>query len=699
MMTLKNTLMAAFLLSITSVSSVMAQSNNLNSYYSHVGYTQSDFGGVGLLQTPTARFADAGEFNFNYRDNEEYRRWSISLQPLEWLETTLRYTDTRTRLYSYSPEFSGDQTHKDKGFDIKLRLLKESELVPQTIFGMRDIAGTGNYDSEYFISSKRVGSLDFSLGMAWGYAGHRGNISNPFCKLKESYCERNIHFTGGNVGNFELGDSFKGPASIIGGVEYQTPINALKFKVEYEGNNYKDDFATEDGYIIKQDTPINVGMVYQVNDNLVTTISYERGNTLMWGVSFNTNFNKLQPAFFNEKSRAENINKEKDDWPLISNELHDKAGYKVNKIIDDGNGKTIYAEQDKYRDDNVATEYAVDILSKNSNEDDIVIIKQNKNITNKKEQLDLNRERHLTDDYFGVSDVKTASPDFSLSKKNKNSNELYKEDSDEFNFSVEPGLSQSIGGSENFYIYQVSAKGIADYNITNTLSVNSSANLNILNNYDKFNYKTPPADGYKLPRVRTWVREYVDSSDLLLSDLQLTYIDELNDSWATQIYAGYLELMFAGVGTEILYRPQGSEWAIGSNVNRVKQRDWNNTMQLSDYEVNTGHMTFYWDIPNSNRVLAKISIGKYLAGDKGLTLDLSKEFDSGIIAGAFATKTNVSASDYGEGSFTKGFYISIPLDLMVVHPTVKRSTISWVPLTRDGGQMLERRFSLYDLSR
>ena len=27
--------------------------------------TQSDFGGVGLLQTPTARFADEGAFNFN----------------------------------------------------------------------------------------------------------------------------------------------------------------------------------------------------------------------------------------------------------------------------------------------------------------------------------------------------------------------------------------------------------------------------------------------------------------------------------------------------------------------------------------------------------------------------------------------------------------------------------------------------------
>ena len=53
--------------------------------------------GVGLLQMPTARMADAGEFSANYQDNEQYRRWSVSVQPFEWLETTLRYTDTRSR--------------------------------------------------------------------------------------------------------------------------------------------------------------------------------------------------------------------------------------------------------------------------------------------------------------------------------------------------------------------------------------------------------------------------------------------------------------------------------------------------------------------------------------------------------------------------------------------------------------------------
>lgn len=71
---------------------------NPNLRFQPAGVSQSDFGGTGLLQTPTARMAEVGEFSLNYRDNEEYRRYSVSLQLFDWLETTVRYTDIRTAL-------------------------------------------------------------------------------------------------------------------------------------------------------------------------------------------------------------------------------------------------------------------------------------------------------------------------------------------------------------------------------------------------------------------------------------------------------------------------------------------------------------------------------------------------------------------------------------------------------------------------
>ena len=58
----------------------------------------NDFGGVGLLQTPTARFARDGQFTAGYNHVDPYDRYFVTLQAMPWLETTLRYTSVNNRL-------------------------------------------------------------------------------------------------------------------------------------------------------------------------------------------------------------------------------------------------------------------------------------------------------------------------------------------------------------------------------------------------------------------------------------------------------------------------------------------------------------------------------------------------------------------------------------------------------------------------
>ena len=156
--------------------------------------------------------------------------------------------------------------------------------------------------------------------------------------------------------------------------------------------------------------------------------------------------------------------------------------------------------------------------------------------------------------------------------------------------------------------------------------------------------------------------------------------------------------MYAGVGSELLYRPLDSSWALGVDVNYVKQRDWDNMMRFTDYSTPTGFVTAYWNPPTLNGVLMKLSVGQYLAKDKGATIDVAKRFDSGVAVGVWAAISNVSKDDYGEGGFSKGFYISIPFDLMTIGPNRNRAVVSWTPLTRDGGQMLSRKYQLYPMT-
>lgn len=135
--------------------------------------------------------------------------------------------------------FSGDQTYKDKAFDVKLRLWEESYWMPQVAVGARDIGGTGLFDAEYIVASKASGPFDFSLGLGWGYLGTSGNVSNPFCSYSDKFCSRDNSYK--EAGSVDGSDMFHGPASLFGGVEYQTPWQPLRLKLEYEGNNYQQD--------------------------------------------------------------------------------------------------------------------------------------------------------------------------------------------------------------------------------------------------------------------------------------------------------------------------------------------------------------------------------------------------------------------------------------------------------------------------
>ncbi|MGH8348054.1 MAG: YjbH domain-containing protein, partial [Pseudomonas sp.] len=183
-------------------------------------YTQNDFGGVGLLQTPTARMAPAGELSLNANRTDPYSRYSVSFQPFDWLEGSFRYTAITNRDYGPS-SLSGDQSYKDKAIDAKVRLLEESHWIPQVALGARDIGGTGLFSSEYFVGNKRLGNFDLSLGLAWGYIGNRGDMENPLGMLDDKFDERPTT-NNSQAGDFNGNQYFRGSPSFFGGVTYQT---------------------------------------------------------------------------------------------------------------------------------------------------------------------------------------------------------------------------------------------------------------------------------------------------------------------------------------------------------------------------------------------------------------------------------------------------------------------------------------------
>ena len=86
----------------------------------------------------------------------------------------------------------------------------------------------------------------------------------------------------------------------------------------------------------------------------------------------------------------------------------------------------------------------------------------------------------------------------------------------------------------------------------------------------------------------------------------------------------------------------------------------------------------------------KISYGEYLAGDEGFTLELSRSYLNGVEFGVFASLTDVTSEQFGEGSFDKGIFFKIPVFGNLINYT-------WRPLTKDPGAKLVRKNTLYDL--
>jgi hypothetical protein len=206
----------------------------------------------------------------------------------------------------------------------------------------------------------------------------------------------------------------------------------------------------------------------------------------------------------------------------------------------------------------------------------------------------------------------------------------------------------------------------------------------------------PPSDSV-LPRVRSDIGLYAREGTTAIPALYAERLWNLAPDWFARATIGYLEPMFAGVSAELLWRPRDSAFGIGLDVNWVRQRDYDMLFGLRGYEVATGHLSLHADLPWWN-LYAVLRGGRYLAGDWGGTIEIGRRFDSGIEVGAFATFTDVPFSRFGEGSFDKGIYIRVPLDLFGVQSRTMLAAVVR-PVQRDGGQRLAVDNALWDVTR
>lgn len=660
--------------------------------------TFNDWGLVGLLQTPTARMQEAGHMRFNFSSVYPYDRYNVFVQPFDFLEAGFRYTDVKNRLYG-SASLSGSQTYKDKGIDFKARLVKETAVLPQVALGMIDFGGTGLFSSEYLVSNKRFGDFDASLGVAWGYLGASGNIPNPLSKLSASFETRPTELAG--MGGIPaLKSFFRGPAALFGGVQYHAPWSNWVIKAEYDGNNYRNE---PQGNNQKQTLPINFGVVYRPNPSVDLSIGVERGNTAMLALTLHTSASRLGNPKVSDPvaPKVTALWPQRDpDWTGTAADIVAVSKWGVIDIRRAGPTLRVQMEGASGAYWNERIDRIISVLHRDAPYDietfELLLTEQGVRLSERviQRQTWVTQSTQFVPPSSRVLSVLPVDPATNALKTEEV--KVWSQTPSNFGYSIMPSWQQNLGGPDGFLLFRAGAVVPMQWRLAKDVRLTATLNVNAFDNFDKFKYTAPSA----MPRVRTYMREYMTNSRLNLTSLQLTHFGELASNHYYSVYGGYLESMFAGVGGEWMYRPWHSPLAFGVDINRVQQRNFDQSFGFSNagtqtgYQVTTGHASAYWDTGwRDTRV--KISAGRYLAGDVGATFDVSKVFDNGVSMGVWLTKTNVSAAIFGEGSFDKGLYLKIPFDAMATTRTSGTANLVYSFLTRDGGARLNREFTLY----
>jgi len=609
-------------------------------------------GVVGLINIPTARFYDESSSAFTLYRGDPDRKATITLMPYDWFEASLFYTSIKGRPYG-----SGfNQDYKDKGFNTKFRLKSEGKF-PAIAIGFNDVAGTGIYSSEYIVGSYGIDNLDLHLGIGWGRLnGGNFQYDNPLVDLDESFLIRDSQTEKG--GKFRIDDYFSGEKiGLFGGLSYLIHEDWL-FKIEHDSTIIPLNLGFPE-----RSSNYNLGFEYIGAENIAVSLNFERGDYL--GLKFAWKDNSIRHA----------------SKPYKNNKPYEETPHgKLRSLLD-------------FND--------IEVQKISKSEDLLIVNIHENNSYSNLFDINSNIEKAIADSgidseevlvSYSVNNLKAKRLDTNTFIDKNNFKTLYsKEKKSRFFYSPDFVLRPFIAGREDFIKTAFMAELNTQYNFENKLFWSTNLKYALWQNFDDL--YIPPVDTYP-NQVRSDVKEYLNNFEdrLILGRSQLDYFETLIENHYIQVSAGAFEEMFSGYGMEYLWSNNDLPFAIGFEAFEVYKRDYDLAFGLLDYSNTTGHINFYYENDLILPFSLHISYGEYLAGDKGYTFDASRRFNNGVVMGAFFTKTNVTAEQFGEGSFDKGIYFKIPI-------SGDWFQFKWRPLTKDPGAKLIRKDNLYQYLR
>ena len=661
--------------------------------------TLNFYGSPGLVDMPSAESLPDGTFAVGVSNFAGTTRTTLTFQATPRLSASFRYVG----IQDWNAD--GFETYRDRSFDLRYQILNERRILPAVAVGLQDFAGTGIYAGEYVVATKTFdggarlpGRVKVTAGLGWGRLGSSGAIGTPFGSTRPA-------FSGSSTGGSPSTDQwFRGPAAPFGGVEWL--INdRWGVKAEYSSDAYVPE--TTNG-VFERKSRLNFGAEYQVSDRVRLGAYYLYGSEFGLNVQVQLNpnapltplgvrpFGPIQPR----PDRATAPEVWSTEWsastqaPLVLRDQLEpvlaESGLALEALEVSSDRAELRFRNNRYRATSVAVGRAARALAQvmpASVETFRLVTMENglaqSAVTIRRSDLEaLEFDSQAADALLAVTGIGEAAPSLDNAVY---SDTLYPD----YRWTIAPYLEPSYFDPDEPLRYEAGIKFELSYSPAPGWEIGGRLKHRLV---DTVSDSTRTSNSV-LPRVRTDNILYAQGSDTILDNLYVSRQWKPGNDVYARVTAGYLERMFGGVSGEVLWKPVGSRLALGVEANYVQQRDFSG-LGFQDYSVATGHASAYYEFGNG--YLGQVDVGRYLAGDIGATVSLSREFQNGWRVGGFFTLTDVSSADFGEGSFDKGINLTVPLDWFLGTPGKRTLSTTIRPIQRDGGARLEVPGRLYE---
>ena len=653
--------------------------------------TYNTYGYPGLIEMPAAYSRPDAELALNFSHFRNTTRTTLTFQVTPRLSGSLRYSALRD-VRGNTPGAAVQDEIFDRSFSIHYRFLDETRHRPAFAIGLNDFLGTGIYQSEYVVASKTLHPrLRMTAGMGWGRLAGVGSFRNPLSYIFGSRMDTRPGRDGDQGGTLQAQNWFRGPAALFGGVEWQAS-DRWKLQAEYSSDAY----PQEDGTAFDRKSPINIAAQYRLRPNAHVSLMYLYGSQL--GINLTLTLNPKDPPLGGSRDPA--------PPPVLAAPRPTGSVLEVQRNLVTG----LQAEGLRLRAFTVRGRTAHVSFGGTSRTRTAQDIGRTARILTRVLPPEV-EEFQITPAVSGLTPTRVT---------------LRRADLEELEHDVDGAWAsyarariteqeQAIAGPRAAYpvwdtgitpylqpaLFDPDEPVRVDFGIQASAQVEAARGVilrgilrqPLVGNLDQ---STRPSDS-TLPRVRSDGALYDAEGSPAITELTAAHYYQPGTNLFGRFTGGYLEPMFGGLSAELLWFPLRSRIAFGAELNYVRQRDFDQLFGFQDYSVATGHVSGYWQMQNGFHL--QLDAGRYLAGDWGSTITLNREFRNGWRIGAFATFTNVSAAEFGEGSYDKGIIVTIPIDWLSGTPSRDDFTTILRPVQRDGGAQLDVAGRLYDTIR